>query len=210
MLQDVRFALRQLWKNPGFSIVAILTLAIAIGANSAIFSAIDAVLLHPLPYPEPERLVFVGENFKHFSLAKIPASPPEVNDYRNMAQSFSSIGAVENSTTFTLTGGGDPEIVPGMSITASIFSMLGVKPVAGGLFTADAEQPGKNHVAVISEGLWRRRFGGDPSMIGRNIQINQESYLLAGIIRPILEFRFAGDIWTPVSRLGRIPEKSLR
>src|SRR5580692_2246946 len=151
MLQDLRYALRQLLKNPGFSIVAILTLALAIGANTAIFSAIDAVLLHPLPYPEPGQLVFVGEDLKHFNLAKIPASPPEVNDYRNMATSFSVIGAVDNHASFTLTGTNNPEIVPGLSITASMFTMLGVKPIVGGLFTAEAEQSGKDHVAVISE-----------------------------------------------------------
>jgi putative ABC transport system permease protein len=199
MRQDLRFALRQLLKNPGFSIVAVLTLALAIGANSAIFSAIDAVLLHPLPYPEPDRLVFVGEDLKHFDLSKIPASPPEVNDYRTMATSFSAIGAVENSTAFTLTGGNNPEIIPGMSVTASMFTMLGVKPVVGGLFTAENEQPGKNHVAVISEGLWKRRFGGDPSIAGKKIEINQESYVVTGVIQPILEFRLAGDLWTPIS-----------
>ncbi|HTB12273.1 MAG TPA: ABC transporter permease [Bryobacteraceae bacterium] len=199
MRQDLRFALRQLLKNPGFSIVAVLTLALAIGANSAIFSAIDAVLLHPLPYREPDRLVFVGEDLKHFDLSKIPASPPEVNDYRTMATSFSAIGAVENSTAFTLTGGNNPEIIPGMSVTASMFTMLGVKPVVGGLFTAENEQPGKNHVAVISEGLWKRRFGGDPSIAGKRIEINQESYVVTGVIQPILEFRLAGDLWTPIS-----------
>jgi putative ABC transport system permease protein len=199
MLQDLRFALRQLLKNPGFSVVAALTLALAIGANTAIFSAIDAVLLHPLPYPEPDRLVYVGENLKHFGLAKIPASPPEVIDYRNMATSFSSIGAVESDTVFTLTGSGDPEIVPGLSITASVFSMLGVRPVIGALFTAETEQPGKNHVAVISEGLWKRRFGGDRSIVGKNVQINRENYVVTGVIRPILEFRLAGDIWTPIA-----------
>src|SRR5271154_1016874 len=199
MFQDIRFAIRQLLKSPGFTIVAVLTLALAIGANTAIFSAIDAVLLHPLPYPDPDRLVFVGEDLKHFNLEKIPASPPEVNDYRNMATSFSAIGAVDHDATFTLTGGGDPEIVPGMKITASVFTILGVSPIAGGLFTSEAEQIGKDHVAVISEGLWKRRFGGDRSIIGRTIEINRESYTLTGVIRPILQFRFAGDIWTPIA-----------
>ncbi len=199
MPQDLRFALRQLLKHPGFSTIAILTLALAIGANTAIFSAIDAVLLHPLPYPEPDRLVTVGLNFKHFNLYKIPASPPEVHDYRTMATSFSEIGAVDNHATFTLTGGSNPEIVPGLSITASIFSMLGVQPVAGGLFAAENEQPGKDHVAVISEGLWKRRFGADPSIVGRKIEINREPYVLLGVIRPILQFRVAAEIWTPAA-----------
>ena len=199
MLSDFRFALRQFLKSPGFSLVAVLTLALAIGANVAIFSTIDAVLLHPLPYPDPDRLVIVGENLQHFDLTKIPASPPEVVDYRNMASSFSQFGAVDNSGAFTLTGDGNPENLAGMHITASIFSMLGAIPVAGGLFTAEQEQYGKHHVAVISEGLWKRRYGSDPSLIGRNIQLNQESYRVVGVIRPILEYRFLADVWTPIA-----------
>jgi putative ABC transport system permease protein len=199
MLQDFRFALRQFLKSPGFSVVAMLTLALAIGANTAIFSAVDAVLLHPLPYADPDRLVIVGENLRHFNLTKIPASPPEVVDYRNMATTFAQIGAVDNSGAFTLTGDGNPETVPGTHVTASVFAMLGVKPVAGGLFTPEQEQYGQDHVAVISEGLWKRRYGSDPSVIGRNIRLNQESYRVVGVIQPILEFRGPSDIWTPVS-----------
>jgi putative ABC transport system permease protein len=199
MLQDFRFALRQFLKSPGFSLVAMLTLALAIGANTAIFSAVDAVLLHPLPYADPDRLVIVGENLRHFNLTKIPASPPEVVDYRNMATTFAQIGAVDNSGAFTLTGDGNPETIPGTHVTASVFAMLGVKPVAGGLFTAEQEQYGQDHVAVISEGLWKRRYGSDPSIIGRNIQLSQESYRVVGVIQPILEFRGPSDVWTPTA-----------
>jgi putative ABC transport system permease protein len=199
MLTDVRFALRQFLKTPGFSVIALLTLALAIGANVAIFSAIDAVLLHPLPYPDPGRLVIVSENLKHFNLTKIPSSPPEVTDYRHMATTFSQIGAVDGDGSFTLTGDGNAENVPGARVSASVFTILGVKPVAGGLFTAAQEQFGQHRVAVISEGLWKRRYGANPAAIGRNIQINQESYQLIGVIRPILEYRGPADIWTPVS-----------
>jgi putative ABC transport system permease protein len=199
MLQDFRFALRQLLKSPGFSLVAMLTLALAIGANTAIFSAVDAVLLHPLPYADPDRLVIVGENLRHFNLTKIPASPPEVVDYRNMATTFAQIGAVDNSGAFTLTGDGNPETIPSTHVTASVFAMLGVKPVAGGLFTPEQEQYGQDHVAIISEGLWKRRYGSDPSIIGRNIQLSQESYRVVGVIQPILEFRGPSDIWTPTA-----------
>lgn len=199
MLSDVRFALRQFLKTPGFSVIAVLTLSLAIGANVAIFSAINAVLLHPLPYAEPDRLVIVGENLKHFNLTKIPSSALEVADYTRMATTLSQIGAVDGSGGFTLTGDGSAENVPGTRVTASVFSMLGVKPLAGGLFTAAQEQYGQHRVAVISEGLWKRRYGADPSVIGRNIQINQESYQVLGVIRPILEYRGASDIWTPAS-----------
>lgn len=199
MLQDLRFAFRQLLKHPGFSIVAVLTLALAIGANTAIFSAIDAVLLHPLPYPEPDRLVFVGENFKHFDLHNIPASPPEVEDYRKMATSFSGIGAAANSGAVTLTGAGEPESVPAARVTASIFSILGIKPLAGGFFSAEAEQPGKDRVALISESLWKRRFAGDPAIAGKTIGINRENYVVAGVIRPIPDVRSNADVWIPLA-----------
>jgi len=198
MLPDLRFAFRQLLKAPGFSIVAILTLALAIGSNVAIFSAIDAVLLHPLPYPHPEQLVMVGENLTHFNLSKIPASPPEVMEYKKLVTSFSEMGTVQ-ATGFTLSGEGAPENVLGMRMTASLFQMLGVTPVAGGVFHEDAEQPGKDRVAVISESLWKRRYGSDPSIIGREIQINRANYKVIGIIHPILEYRFAGDVWTPLA-----------
>src|SRR5262249_16411272 len=167
MLHDLRYAARQFLKAPGFTVIAILTLALAIGANVAIFSAVDAVLLHPLPYENPEQLVIIGENLTHFNLTKIPASPPELVDYKKMVKSFSPMAAVESSGSFTVTGDGTPEILPGMHITASVFAMLGVKPILGGLFSEEAEQLGNHHVALISEGLWKRRYGSDPSIIGR-------------------------------------------
>src|SRR5262249_31005358 len=97
------------------------------------------------------------------------------------------------------TGGGTPETVPGMHVTASVFPMLGVTPVIGGLFTEEAEQFGKHRVALISEGLWKRRYGSDSSIVGRNIEISRESYRVVGVIRPILEYRFAAEVWTPLS-----------
>ncbi|HEV8148456.1 MAG TPA: ABC transporter permease [Bryobacteraceae bacterium] len=198
MWQDLRYALRQLAKNPGFSVIAALTLALGIGANTAIFSAVDALLLHPLPYRNPEQLVYIAENLKKFSLNKIPASPPEVMDYRRMATSFSHQAAIENRT-FTLTGRGDPESVGGLRVSAAAFSMLDVKPILGTVFNFEDEDPGKDHVAVISEGLWKRRFGSDPAIVGQNILMNQESYRVLGVIHPFLEFRSAGDVWVPLS-----------
>ena len=130
MARDLWFALRQLFKNRTFGAIAVLTLALAIGANTAIFSAIDAVLLHPLRYPNPNQLVAVVKNFSRFSRIKVPVSPPEVLDFRSMATCFSSQGAADSLGTFTLTGKGDPELVPLMHVTASIFPMLGVKPAS--------------------------------------------------------------------------------
>jgi len=198
MLHDLQFAFRQLLKSPGFSLVAILTLALAIGANTAIFSAIDAVLLHPLPYPDPDRLVIVQETLPRYALHGIAPTAPDFAEFRRQATCFSRVAAV-TSAVATLTGDGQPEDVPALRVTASAFPMLGVVPVVGGLFTSDDDQPGRDHVAILSEGLWTRRFGRDPSIVGKNIQINLESYRVAGVIRPILDYRVAAGVWMPLA-----------
>ncbi|HXE34320.1 MAG TPA: ABC transporter permease [Verrucomicrobiae bacterium] len=198
MLHDLQFAFRQLLKSPGFSLVAMLTLALAIGANTAIFSAIDAVLLHPLPYPDPNQLVIVQETLPRYSLHGIAPTAPDYAEFRRQATCFSQIAAVTDAVA-TLTGDGQPEDVPALRVTASAFPMLGVVPVVGGLFTSDDDQPGRDHVAILSEGLWTRRYGRDPSIVGKNIQINLESYRVAGVIRPILDYRVAANIWMPLA-----------
>ncbi|HKN73849.1 MAG TPA: ABC transporter permease [Candidatus Acidoferrum sp.] len=198
MLHDLQFALRQLLKSPGFSLVAILTLALAIGANTAIFSAIDAVLLHPLPYPDPGRLVIVQETLPRYSLHGIAPTAPDYAEFRRQAICFTEIAAATGAVA-TLTGDGQPEDVPALRVTASAFPMLGVVPVVGGLFTSDDDQPGRDHVVILSEGLWTRRYGRDPSIVGKNIQINLESYRVAGVIRPILDYRVAAGLWMPLA-----------
>jgi putative ABC transport system permease protein len=198
MLQDLQFALRQLLKSPGFSLVAILTLALAIGANTAIFSAIDAVLLHPLPYPNPDQLVIVQETLPRSSLRGIAPTAADYAEFRRQATCFAQIAAVTGAVA-TLTGDGPPEDVPAQRLTSSAFPMLGVVPILGGLFTSDDDQPGRDHVAILSEGLWTRRYGRDTSIIGKNIQINRETYRVAGVIRPVLDYRVAANIWMPLA-----------
>jgi len=198
MLHDLQFAFRQLLKSPGFSLVAILTLALAIGANTAIFSAIDAVLLHPLPYPDPDRLVIVQETLPRYALHGIAPAAADYAEFRRQATCFSQVAAVTGAVA-TLTGDGQPEDVPALRVTASAFPMLGVVPVVGGLFTPDDDQPGRDHVAILSERLWTRRYGRDPSIVGKNIQINLESYRVAGVIRPILDYRVAAELWMPLA-----------
>src|ERR1700683_2447467 len=134
MFQDVRFAFRQLVKSRGFSLVAILTLALAIGANTAIFSAVDAVLLHPLPYPNPDRLVIVQENLPKFNLHDIPPQPQNFVEYRRRPTGLTQIAGMIGGDV-SLTGDGAPEDVPSLRITAAAFPMLGVVPILGGLFT---------------------------------------------------------------------------
>ncbi len=198
MLQDVRYALRQLLKSPAFTAVAILTLALAIGANTAIFSAVDAVLLHPFTYPEPDRLVAVMDTMEHFALKKIAASGPEYQDYRRwsntLAQTAGSIAAL-----MSITGDGQTENLPALRVTASAFSMLGAKPVVGNFFTEANEQPGNDHVVLISRALWIKRFASDASIPGRTIQLNRESYQILGVIDPILEQRNTADLYVPLA-----------
>jgi putative ABC transport system permease protein len=198
MLNDVRFALRQLLKAPGFFIVSVLTLALAIGANTAIFSAIDAVLLHPLAYPDPDKIVMVLENMKHYALVKISPSPQEFAEFRRIAKSFSYLGGVTSSSP-ALTGDGPPENLTGQRVTASVFPMLGITPIVGTLFTEEDEQMGRHRVAILSEALWIKRFGGDRSIAGKTIQLDRESYQVVGVIRPILDYRVAADVWMPLA-----------
>jgi putative ABC transport system permease protein len=198
MLHDLQFAFRQMLKSPGFSLVAILTLALAIGANTTIFSAIDAVLLHPLPYPDPDRLVIVQESLPRYALRGIAPTAPDYAEFRRQATCFSQVAAVTGAVA-TLTGDGQPEDVPALRVTASAFPMLGIVPVVGNLFTSDDDQPGRDHVAILSEGLWTRRYGRDPTIVGKNIQINLETYRVAGVIRPILDYRVAAGLWMPLS-----------
>lgn len=198
MLDDLQFAFRQLLKSPGFSLVAILTLALAIGADTAIFSAVDAVLLHPLPYPDPDRLLIVQETLPRYALHGIAPTAADYAEFRRQATCFSHVAALTNASA-TLTGAGEPEDIPALQVTASAFPMLGVVPIVGGLFTSDDDQPGRDHVAILSEGLWTRRYGRDPAIVGKNIQINLESYRVAGVIRPVLEYRGAADLWMPLA-----------
>jgi len=198
MLQDIRFASRQLLKSPGFSIVAVLTLALAIGANTAIFSAVDALLLHPLPYPDPDRLMVVTENLPHYGLAGLQPSFSEFLEYRRLTTCFSAIAAVEGGDA-TLTGDGQAEDADAKRVMSAAFPMLGIKPILGGLFTADDEQYGKDRVVILSEGLWRRHYGGDRDIVGKNIQINRESFRVAGVIQSMLDADFKADLWIPLT-----------
>jgi putative ABC transport system permease protein len=198
MTQDVRFAFRQLLKSPAFSIVAIVTLALAIGANTAIFSAADAVLLHPLPYPDPEQLILVQEDLPAHGLKSIAPSPQNFATFRREQDCLSQIGAMIAGDV-TLTGDGAPEDVQSARITASMFSMLGTAPIAGSLFNADNQELGKHRVAILSESLWKRRYGGDRSIIGRNIEVDRESYRVAGVVKMASLYRSKAEIWMPLA-----------
>jgi hypothetical protein len=198
MLLDMRFAVRQLLKKPGFTIVAVLTMGLAIGANTTIFSAIDAVLLRPLPYPDPDRLIVITENLPHYGLASLQPSFSEFLEYRKLATCFSDIAAVEGADA-TLTGEGQPEDADGKRVTSAAFRMLGIKPIVGGLFTVSDEQYGQDHVVILSVGLWKRRYGADRAIVGKNIQINRESYRVAAVIPALPDADFKAELWMPLT-----------
>jgi len=159
-MNDLRFAFRQLLKNPGFTAVAVLTLALGIGANAAIFSVVNAVLLRPPPFKEPGRLVFVSEKSK--DMDNMSVSYPNFLDWQRQQAGFSSLAAFRTEE-WNLTGTSQPERVVGLQVSASFFPTLGVQPLRGRVFAADEDKIGGERVVVLSEGLWQRRFGADPS-----------------------------------------------
>ena len=154
-MNDLKFALRQLLKNPGFTVVAVLTLALGIGANTAIFSVINAVLLRPPPFQEPERLVFISEKSK--DMDNMSVAYPNFLDWQRQQDSFSALAAFRVEE-WNLTGTSQPERVVGLQVSAGFFPALGVQPLRGRVFTADEDKVGGERVVVLSEGLWRRRF----------------------------------------------------
>src|SRR5436853_2205903 len=197
MLNDLRYALRQLIKAPSFTIVAILTLALGIGACTAIFSVVNTVLLRPLDYPDPDRLVIIRET----QLPKFPefsVSPPNYIDWERQAKSYEYLAATA-SATLNLTGEGEPQRLIGVAATAHYFDVYGVKPVLGRMLLPEEDAPGKNHVIVLSHGFWQRVFGGARDVVGRSVQIDGEPYQIVGVAP--YGFGAAGkvDVWTPMA-----------
>jgi putative ABC transport system permease protein len=197
---DIRYAFRTLLHAPGFAAVAILTLALGIGANTTIFSIMNAVLLRPLPYAEPSRLVNVGEaQDGHTGTVGFTT----VADWRAQTQSFDDLALVRTWTP-TLVTSAEPERIAGVRVTANYFSLLGIKPAIGRDFTAAEDQPSRWRVVIISDGLWRRRFNADPSVIGRTIRMNDNDYQVAGVLPPTLDplieehYYQRADIWAPL------------
>jgi putative ABC transport system permease protein len=178
-LQDLQYALRRLKNDPAFAAVAILTLALGIGANSAIFSIVNAVLLQPLPYREPSRVVVLMEHMTKFP--KFTVSYQNYVDFRDQSHSFESVGAVRNYTA-TMTGEGDPERLSAQMATASMFNVLGIRPEAGRFYTAAEDRVGGAPVALISHGLWQRRFSGSSAALGRSITIDNTPYEIVGVL----------------------------
>ena len=201
MLEDVRFALRMLRKSPGFTAIAVVTMALGIGATTAIFSVLDAVLLEPLPYPAPERLVTVWETRANRPGTKGNISLPDYLDWRAASPSFEHLSALYDSSAVR-TDGAEPEYLAAVIASTNVFDTLGVAPAIGRAFRAEEESFGNHRVAIIADGYWRRAFGGDPSAVGRFVTLEGTKYEIVGVLPP--GFRMAllsaePDVWTPLS-----------
>jgi hypothetical protein len=191
LLQDLKYGLRMLRRNPGFTAVAIITLALGIGANTAIFSVVNAVLLRALPYKDADQLVMIWETEPSAPGQTFPDTGPDFKDWLGQNKVFQGMaaGTIDNAT---LTGAGEPLKISGAEVWPGIFKMLGVEPHRGRAFASDESHPGHNHVVILSYGLWQRAFGGEPGVVGRKITINSEAYDVVGIMPQ--SFRFP-EIW---------------
>lgn len=191
MLQDVRFALRMLGKHPSFTLVAVLTLAVGIGANASIFSVVNSVLLRPLPFPEPGRLVQLNTQFPGMGFERFWVSPPELVDFEREMRSYSSIGAWAPGGAAVSGGAGEPVRAPAAYVTPGFLPTLGVPPALGRWFHREEDTPGEPKVVLLGHGLWTRAFGADPGIIGRTIQVDAIPVQVVGVMPE--GFDFPGD-----------------
>jgi len=197
MINDLRYALRQLLKSPSFTAIAILTLALGIGACSAIFSVVNVVLLQPLDYPEANRIVAIRETnlpqFPEFSV-----SPPNYLDWEKQTKSYEHLAAY-GGAQLNLTGEGEPQRLVGVKATAHYFNVYGVKPVVGRMLLPEEDAPGKNHVVVLSYPFWQQVFGGARDAVGREVQLNGEPYSVVGVAPPGFGLASKVDAWIPMA-----------
>ena len=198
LLNDLAYAVRVMRRTPVFTVAVVLTVALAIAANATIFSVVNAVLLRPLPFADPNRLVQVAEKNDKLNLPNFNASLLNFLSWREQTQTFEHLGAIGFST-FTLSGAGEPEQLSGNRISPALTRLLGITPIAGRAFTDDEERPGAAPVAMLGEGLWKRHFGGDPSLIGHTITLNGAPTVVVGIAPAALNLVSGADLYTPLT-----------
>ncbi len=210
--QDIRYGLRVMRKNPGFIAIAVFALALGVGANTAIFSVVNAILLHPINYNNPDQLVMVWEKSARRGFGQIPTSLPNFLDLRTSNSTLEDLGAFSDSY-FNLTGGDQPERVIGVRVSASLLSLIGISPARGRLFVAGEDQPQASRVLILSNHLWQRSFGANPNLVGQTVALNGDSYTVVGIMPPDFKFPPAfsatvassqyampkADLWVPLT-----------
>lgn len=200
LLQDLRYGARMLAKQPGFTLVAIFTLALGIGANTAIFSVVNAVMLRPLPYTEPERIVRVWQTSTKNPQDRSYVSALNFRDWRDQNQVFDSVAAYFNKAAFNLTGTGEPERITASPVSASLFPMLGVAPAIGRGFLEEEDRKDGNKVVILSHHLWQSRFGGDSQVLEKTLMLDNQSYTIIGVMPPDFRFPWAEtSLWVPMA-----------
>jgi predicted permease len=196
LLQDLRYGARTLWKNPGFTLIAVVTLSLGIGANTAIFTVVNAALLRGLPYRAPERLVHLFETTPQKAFAQREFSYPDYQDYQR-SQAFEGLAAYSGGGGI-LTGRGEPQRIFAPAASANFFSVLGVEPLLGRTFREGEDKPGAERVTVLTYGMWRRVFGGDPGVIGQTLTVSNNQYTVVGVLPPSFQFALRqADLWLP-------------
>ena len=199
--QDLRYAIRQFLKTPGLTAIVVITIALGVGANTALFSVVNGVLLNPLPYPQPEQLVALRESKANFEFGSIPY--PNFRDWRKDNRTF-SLMAVWRNSAFSLTGKGEAEQVSGQFISSDFFSIFGVKPLMGRTIAPGEDEIGAAPIALISEGLWRRKFGSAPDILGNGITLDGDAYTITGVIPATFHFSMGGspvrDVFLPIGQ----------
>ena len=209
LLRDIRYGIRSLVKRPGFTIVALIALALGIGANTAIFSLVNGVLLRPLPFAEPDRLVWMWGNIRNAG-NRASVSPPDFLDFRNENKTFEEFAAsFTMPLALNLTGSGEPERLSAAGITGNYFQALGAKPLLGRTFVLENEKPGNDQVVMLSYALWQKRFGGDPAIVGKTIALDGKAREVIGVMPQHFNFPRAAGLWIPIN-FDIDPEMKLR
>jgi putative ABC transport system permease protein len=199
LFRDIRYGARSLMKRPGFTLIALIALALGIGANTAIFSLVNAVLLKPLPFAEPDRLVWVWGNIRNAG-NRASVSPPDFLDYRQQNTTFEEFAAAFGGPVpLNLTGSGEPERLTAAGVTGNYFAALGAQPQLGRTFLLENEKPGSDQVAVLSHGLWQKRFGGDPTIINKTIVLDGRNVAIIGVMPQGFNFPQAPELWVPIN-----------
>jgi putative ABC transport system permease protein len=207
LLKDIRYGVRGLLKRPGFTAIAVITLALGIGANTAIFSVVNAVLLRPLPYRDAQDIVTIWQNNAKAGVSRNDVSPANFLDWQEQSRSFTSVAGIE-PFGFSMIGNGEPERFSAWLVTAGFFETLSTHPVLGRTFTSQDYRAGNERVVVISHALWQRRFGGDQQLVGQKLTLNGQPYTVVGVMPPEFQFPADRDVWAP--RVLRENDRQLR
>jgi putative ABC transport system permease protein len=206
-IQDLRYGVRVLLKSPGFTAVAVIALALGIGANTAVFSVVNTVLLKPLPYKDSDRLILMFGASLESGRVGGSVSPPDFLDYREQNTTLERLAAVSNAS-FSLTGGTEPERIQSARVSEGFFETLGINPLYGRTFTSEEEQAGRDEVVILGNGLWQRRFGADPNLLGQTITLNDKSYTVVGIMPSGFQYPRDVELWVPFT--FKVPQTSVR